>query len=564
MLLRRLAVLPALASVLTLAAPQTAAAFCGFYVSGADAKLYNNATQVVLMREGQRTVLSMQNNYQGPPQDFAMVVPVPVVLQEADVKTLPKSVFERVDQLAAPRLVEYWEQDPCPKYDDMEYARGGAVPSTAPSAKMAEESAAPRDYGVKIEAKFAVGEYQILILSAQDSTGLDAWLRINKYKIPAGAGEVLRPYVQAGMKFFVAKVDVKKVKFDQGGQAMLSPLRFHYDTDTFALPVRLGLLNAQGKQDLIVHVVAQGQRYEVANYRNVAIPSNLEVADATRRNFPGFYAALFDQTLARQPGAIVTEYAWATGSCDPCPTPPLDASELMLLGADVMPRFGGYPDPGSFVLTRLHARYGAESLGEDLVFRAAQPIVGGREGGGPGRNEVGATLSSTNNFQARYIIRHPWEGPITCKNPQRGIWGGPPNGGEPPAIAARDLAFVPRNAPLRTYLKVKMFDVPALPGEPAKVDPYPKPIAGGGNGGSTGAPDSGGAPGDVENAPDSGGAPDDVGGADNALPTLVPPTSSGGCGRCDVGAGEGLAGAGLLALALVGLGRVRPRRRVRG
>ena len=63
-----------------LALPQAAHAFCGFYVSGADASLYNNATMVVLMREGTTTVLSMQNNYQGPPQDFAMVVPVPVVL----------------------------------------------------------------------------------------------------------------------------------------------------------------------------------------------------------------------------------------------------------------------------------------------------------------------------------------------------------------------------------------------------------------------------------------------------------------------------------------------------
>lgn len=38
-------------------------AFCGFYVSGADQTLFNNATQVVLMREGTRTVLSMQNDY---------------------------------------------------------------------------------------------------------------------------------------------------------------------------------------------------------------------------------------------------------------------------------------------------------------------------------------------------------------------------------------------------------------------------------------------------------------------------------------------------------------------
>src|SRR5580692_1671976 len=91
-----------------------ARAFCGFYVSGAETKLTNNATQVVLMRDGTRTVLSMQNNYQGPPQDFAMVIPVPVVLQKENVKTLARAVFDHIDQLTAPRLVEYWEQNPCP------------------------------------------------------------------------------------------------------------------------------------------------------------------------------------------------------------------------------------------------------------------------------------------------------------------------------------------------------------------------------------------------------------------------------------------------------------------
>src|SRR3954464_15502573 len=93
--------------------PKDALAFCGFYVSAADQTLFNNATQVVLMRDGLRTVLSMQNNYQGPPEDFAMVVPVPVILQKENVKTLSKDIFDKIDKLAAPRLVEYWEQDPC-------------------------------------------------------------------------------------------------------------------------------------------------------------------------------------------------------------------------------------------------------------------------------------------------------------------------------------------------------------------------------------------------------------------------------------------------------------------
>ena len=119
-------------AALTLA-PRAAEAFCGFYVSGADAKLFNNATMVVLMRDGQRTILSMQNNYQGPPENFALVVPVPVVLQKENVKTLDKSIFDRVDQLAAPRLVEYWEQDPCGREPEFETRKYAPVRSAKPS-----------------------------------------------------------------------------------------------------------------------------------------------------------------------------------------------------------------------------------------------------------------------------------------------------------------------------------------------------------------------------------------------------------------------------------------------
>ena len=35
-----------------------------------------------------------------------------------------------------------------------------------------------------IEAQYTVGEYDILILSAQQSSGLETWLRENGYRIP--------------------------------------------------------------------------------------------------------------------------------------------------------------------------------------------------------------------------------------------------------------------------------------------------------------------------------------------------------------------------------------------
>ena len=440
---------------LSLHAPTPAEAFCGFYVSGADAKLYNNATMVVMMRDGKRTVLSMQNNYEGPPNDFAMVVPVPVVLQKDNVKTLPTAVFDKVDTMAAPRLVEYWEQDPCyvppPR---REYRRRSG---TKRSVKM-KKDASKGGGKVKIEAQFKVGEYEIVILSATEAKALDTWLRQNKYNIPKGAEKVLGPYIESGMYFFVAKVDVEKVKFNAQGQAMLSPLRFHYDTDTFQLPIRLGLLNAKGDQDLLVHILARGQRYEAANYKNVTIPTNINVANEVRTRFGTYFAELFDTTLKQNPNSVVTEYAWDASTCDPCPGPNLNGNDFLTLGADVLPNKPTY----GFVLTRLHARYNTSNLGEDLVFKAAPPILGGREVLiNKHQAEQGAQPGNVNNFQGRYIIRHAWTGPIACQNPVRGRWGGPPAGKKNPGpVAAEDLGMVKRGGV--ELASLTMQDIPAI------------------------------------------------------------------------------------------------------
>ena len=126
-------------------APRAADAFCGFYVNGAGSEMFNDATQVVLMRHGTRTVLSMQNNYKGPPEAFALVIPVPTVLQEADVKTLPKDVFARVDAMGAPRLVEYWEQDPCAPEVDYDDRVMMAMPTAAAKPLREPGRAVPAD-----------------------------------------------------------------------------------------------------------------------------------------------------------------------------------------------------------------------------------------------------------------------------------------------------------------------------------------------------------------------------------------------------------------------------------
>jgi hypothetical protein len=147
---------------LLVAAPR-AEAFCGFYVNGAGSEMFNDATQVVLMRAGTRTVLSMQNNYKGAPEAFALVIPVPTVLQEADVKTLPKEVFTHVDQMGAPRLVEYWERTPATPSPSTGRAVTGVAPARREPADPGSHRRSRRDdrgavHGRRVPDRDPVGE----------------------------------------------------------------------------------------------------------------------------------------------------------------------------------------------------------------------------------------------------------------------------------------------------------------------------------------------------------------------------------------------------------------------
>ncbi|MBL8910746.1 MAG: DUF2330 domain-containing protein [Archangium sp.] len=389
----------------------TAKAFCGFYVSGAGGKLFNDASMVVLVRDGTRTVLSMQNNYRGPTEDFALVIPVPVILAKENVKTIPREAFTRIDELTSPRLVEQYT-DTCPSGLGMRGvgAGGGGYGSGLGGLGM------PRDLGVKVEAKFEVEEYEIVILSAQFSLGLEVWLKENKYQVPSGAAPLLQPYVQNGSKFFVAKVNARKAKFTDG-HLTLSPLRFSYDSEQFSLPVRLGLVNSSGTQDLIVHIIAK-DRYELANMKNVFVPTNFDVRTRTQPQFGGFYKELLDRTFKKNPNAAVTEFAWqgalpppteyvSSGiygvTCDPCPPPhPVDNPLGRYLGVNLLPKIKTDEGIAAFAqaatITRLHLRLNPQNT-EDLVFKVARPVHGGI----PEAKTV-TTEVKTNRFQGRYIM----------------------------------------------------------------------------------------------------------------------------------------------------------------
>jgi hypothetical protein len=364
-------------AILAQLAAQTgpAAAFCGFYVAKADSKLFNKSSKVVLTRDGQTTAITMASDYEGEPKEFAVVIPVPTFIERKQIGVVEMKTVDHLDAYTAPRLVEYRDEDPCaPKVMYMARRDGSSIP-----APMALASGNIRYKGVTVEANYDVGEYDVSILSAQESDGLVNFLTDNGYKIPSGAEAVLGSYIKQNMRFFVAKVN--------------------YDTPKFMLPLRLGTVNANGPQDLIVYALTRNGRVEAANYRTVKLPSDTDVPLFVKNDFGNFYKAMFDRAVEREKmQAVFVEYAWDMGWCDPCAADPLTNKELVELGArwigndeDVAYRTG--QGGANAYVTRLHVRYDAATFPEDLALQETRDRT---------------------NFQGRYVLRHPFKGEASC------------------------------------------------------------------------------------------------------------------------------------------------------
>lgn len=388
--------------VVTLINP--AYAFCGFFVSKAGSDLFNEASKVVLSRGDDRTVITMINDYQGDLDDFAIVIPVPTAVTRKQVNVTETRIIEHLDAYTAPRLVEYHDQDPCRQviYKNM------MMESAAPLAMMGSSARgqSAKSLGVTIEDEYTVGEYDIVILSAEQSDGLQTYLNQEGYKMPDGASKVLNSYIKQDMKFFLAKVNLDQQA--KSGFSYLRPLQVAYEHKKFMLPIRLGTLNASGPQDLILFTLTQKGRVETSNYRTTKIPSHTNIPVFVKDNFGDFYKAMFDEAVRKENmKTVFLEYAWDMGWCDPCAADPLPNDDLRTLGAwwvngsndknlpvsiqsRIMP-----PQPASAntYVTRLHVRYDAKTFPEDLMLQET---------------------SDRSNFQGRYVMNNPWTGEMAC------------------------------------------------------------------------------------------------------------------------------------------------------
>lgn len=386
--------------------PLQANAFCGFYVAKADADLFNEASKVVLTRHEDRTVMTMANDFQGDVEDFAIVIPVPTTIKKSQVNVGDNKIIDHIDAYTAPRLVEYFDPDPCQQVFRQEMMTRSAVPMAA--MEKAGNISSAKALGVTIEESYTVGEYDILILSAKQSDGLLKWLNQEGYKLPDGANKILHSYIKQDMKFFVAKVNLDE--FDKSGYTFLRPLQVAYESDKFMLPVRLGTLNAKGPQDLLLFTLTKKGRVEPTNYRTTKIPTGMDVPLFVADEFGEFYKDMFAHQVEKENmKTVMLEYAWDMAWCDPCAADPVPPEDLRKMGVwwleksyDPRPVPMGQPrrmiaPPTQAIdafVTRMHIRYTKDTFPEDIMLQVTED----RE-----------------NFQGRYVMRHPWKGEANCE-----------------------------------------------------------------------------------------------------------------------------------------------------
>ena len=406
---RRHTLMAAMCCLTPLALSAPASAFCGFFVAKADTDLFNDASKVAMVRDGDRTVVTMASNYRGEASEFAMVIPVVDVPERDEIRVINQKIVDHLDSYTAPRLVEYHDPEPrcgVPFNAELYKSGGGALQNILITGARRQSG---RELQVKIEAEYEVGEYDIQILSARESGGLITWLNQEGYTIPDGAEETVAAYLKRDMKFFVAKVALDR----HDGEADLSPLQIEYEDENFMLPIRLGTVNAEGQQELFVFALSRKGRVETANYRTVKLPSDMDVPVYIKEEFGDFYKDMFRHQVKKEKGkAVFMEYAWDMNWCDPCAADPLSPSELASLGVnwvkkpqridrrtgDPLPFWKFWRLSDSYIdnspavdayVTRLHVRYDATTFPEDLQFQ-----------------ETG----DRTNYQGRYVLRHEWRG----------------------------------------------------------------------------------------------------------------------------------------------------------
>jgi hypothetical protein len=273
--------------------------------------------------------------------DFGLLIPVPEILTAQDVSVVDEALFAEVEAYSAPRLVSY-------DCDDFMGREENGPPSS--------EEDAGGAHGVTVEESFAVGAYQIDVLSATGAGGLLDWLDARGFDLPQTSLPILNEYIQNDFYFLAARVTLSELPT---ANAYLSPLQLRYDSDSFTLPIRIGTTVSTGQQEVVLTVLNRGSegKTSISNYPQAVLEDECMIPQEVV-GYGGFYEEQLQDAFSQ--GIWVEEYSWSLGSCDPCSAEPPTPETLSALGVD-------WTDDDTWI-TRIRARYTPEQATTDLAL----------------------------------------------------------------------------------------------------------------------------------------------------------------------------------------------------
>jgi hypothetical protein len=415
-----------MAAVAMAAFPADALAFGGAYVGGDGVTATNQFGHVVVTRLGTTNVVTLAPDVTVDAAEFGLVLPVRSVVSAADVTTVDPNLLAALDEYSAPKLMEYtcedlypwggedtgWDYYDEPYYYDYWYydnqrerplfgrnwgegacgqcgpvgcgntrvqepGRGyyyydydyGGWDTSAPDTDTGGGST-PEVVGVAVEDEFTSGVYDVTVLTAEESAALVEWLGLAGFAVGPDAEEALQEYVDRGWAFVVAKVTYDGVPEDGG---LLPPLQVKYTSTVLELPLRLGTINAEGAQDVVVHVINDRSlgRAKILNHDKAILADDCMQPDDPEESFSDFYDRYADYVLELQAQqdtdgelAIMRwahEFSYPGGGCDPCgPRGGLNTSVAAAFGWDIGVTYAH--------VTRMRMHYNARGLDQDPVI----------------------------------------------------------------------------------------------------------------------------------------------------------------------------------------------------
>ncbi len=357
---------------LLLSAP--AHAFCGTFVGDPGATMTNDASQVVIARYDNTTVLTVIMDYEGSATDFGILLPIPEVVTADQVGSIDRELLQWLADFSTPRQLEYTCED---IFERKELVASGCELGfgCVSAADMSFDGSADTGLSeVVVEAQFTEYGYDFAVLSATEADGLQAWLDANGYALPAGGEEILQSYIDAGVYFLAVKVNLATVERVDG---WLPPIQLRYSSPSLSLPIRIGTISAAGAQEVVVYTLTPVFDGEVSitNYPELPVEQDCMWSGS---DFGEFYSEQVKEAHEEAGAGWMREYSWdlipvaGTGyHCDPCTAEPVAPTSDGT--------FGDYGLPSdSAHITRMRMRYTPGEATQD-VGMAVTGITGIQE-----------------------------------------------------------------------------------------------------------------------------------------------------------------------------------------